>query len=111
MPNGPTQENIETRTIYNSKSQVNPAGQDDLTLSYTNSEPPREQMPDEHAQRGVQDVEAVALTWSKGYLIAVFVKYVSITWRNSVMNFRTGPDNTNLIVFGAYTSSMHSKQQ
>ena len=81
MPNGATQENIETSTTHNAKSQVNPAGQDDLTLSYTNSEPPREQMPDEHAQRGVQDVEAVALTWSQGYLIAVFVKYVSITGR------------------------------
>jgi hypothetical protein len=75
MPNGATHENIETSTIHNNKCQVNPAGQDDLILNYTNSEPPREQMPDEHAQRGVQDVEAVALTWSKGYLIAVFVKY------------------------------------
>jgi hypothetical protein len=84
MPNGATHEKIETSTIHNSKCQVNPAGQDDLTLNYTNSELPRAQMPDEHAQRGVQDVEAVALTWSKGYLIAVFVKYVS----NHLAHFR-----------------------
>jgi hypothetical protein len=76
MPIGSAHENIETSTIHNSKGQANPDGQDDLTLSHTNSEP-YEHMPDENAQRGVQDVEAVALTWSKGYLIAVFVKYVS----------------------------------
>lgn len=30
------------------------------------------------AQRGVQDVEAVTLTWSKPTLIAVFIKYVIV---------------------------------
>lgn len=34
------------------------------------------QLPGEDLQRGVQDVEAVTLTWSKKALIAVFVKYV-----------------------------------
>lgn len=31
--------------------------------------------PSADAQRGVQDVEAVTLTWSKPTLIAVFIKY------------------------------------
>jgi hypothetical protein len=30
--------------------------------------------PSTHAQRGVQEVEAVALAWTKGALIFVFVK-------------------------------------
>lgn len=30
-------------------------------------------VPTEDAQRGVQDVEAVTLTWTKPYLIAVFI--------------------------------------
>lgn len=32
--------------------------------------------PTEEAQRGVQNVEAVTLTWSKKSLIAVFIKCV-----------------------------------
>lgn len=34
-------------------------------------------LPTENAQAGVQDVEAVTLTWSKPSLIAVFILYVS----------------------------------
>jgi len=33
--------------------------------------------PSQDAQRGVQEVEAVTLTWSKTTLIAVFLKYAS----------------------------------
>lgn len=36
------------------------------------------EQPSTDAQRGVQDVEAVTLTWSKPTLIAVFIKYVVI---------------------------------
>jgi hypothetical protein len=32
------------------------------------------EVPSEEVQRGVQDVEAVTLSWSKGALIAVFLK-------------------------------------
>lgn len=35
---------------------------------------PQTQFPTEEAQRGVQDVEAVTLTWSKLTLIAIFLK-------------------------------------
>lgn len=35
--------------------------------------PEKDLVPTEDAQRGVQQVEAVALTWTKPYLIAVFI--------------------------------------
>lgn len=34
--------------------------------------------PNEHAQDGVQAIEAMALSWSKYSLIAVFAKYVYV---------------------------------
>ena len=37
-------------------------------------DPEKDLVPAEDAQRGVQEVEAVALTWTKPYLIAVFIK-------------------------------------
>jgi hypothetical protein len=37
-------------------------------------EKPQLVLPDEDAQRGVQDIEAVTLSWSKTALIAVFIK-------------------------------------
>lgn len=33
-------------------------------------------LPTEDAQRGVRTVEAITLTWTKGSLICVFIKYV-----------------------------------
>jgi hypothetical protein len=35
---------------------------------------PEDEIPAEDAQRGVHEVEAVTLTWSKASLIAVFIK-------------------------------------
>lgn len=35
-----------------------------------------EEIPDGSAQHGVQDVEAVTMTWTRGMLIAFFIKYV-----------------------------------
>jgi hypothetical protein len=35
---------------------------------------PQMKFPNENVQRGVQDVEAVTLTWSKVTLIAIFLK-------------------------------------
>lgn len=37
-----------------------------------------DELPTEDAQRGVHDVEAVTLTWTKTTLVAVFLKYVVI---------------------------------
>lgn len=46
---------------------------DDATASNKNDDTPAE-VPDENLQYGVQDVEAVTLTWSKTSLIIVFGK-------------------------------------
>ena len=42
------------------------------------------EQPSTDAQRGVQDVEAVTLTWSKPTLIAVFIKYVAPSYPSQV---------------------------
>lgn len=41
---------------------------------------PQGDRPSEDVQRGVQEVEAVTLTWSKPTLIAVFIKHVLILY-------------------------------
>jgi hypothetical protein len=51
---------------------------DDVSPSSGHNEPAVEQaekdvVPTEDAQRGVQQVEAVTLTWTKPYLISVFI--------------------------------------
>lgn len=40
----------------------------------------QEELPGDDLQRGVQDVEAVTLSWSKASLIAVFAKYAFPIW-------------------------------
>ena len=45
----------------------------DTTAGNSNGEPQPE-LPSEELQRGVQNVEAVTLTWSKTTLVAVFLK-------------------------------------
>jgi hypothetical protein len=39
----------------------------------------RAKLPAQDAQRGVQNVEAVTLTWSKRSLVAVFILYAPFT--------------------------------
>lgn len=46
----------------------------DATASNDNDEPPSE-LPSEDVQGGVQNIEAVTLTWSKKSLVAVFILY------------------------------------
>lgn len=50
---------------------------DDATASNRNEERSAE-LPDENVQYGVQDVEAVTLSWSRTALIMVFAKYVLV---------------------------------
>lgn len=47
-----------------------------VTPTKDKNEPPQMELPSEDVQRGVQEVEAVTLTWSRATLIAVFIKYV-----------------------------------
>jgi hypothetical protein len=47
-------------------------GEPTETIATANEDNP--EVPTEDTQRGVRDVEAVTLSWTKGMLIAVFVK-------------------------------------
>jgi hypothetical protein len=46
-----------------------------ITPTKGKEETPQLERPSEDVQRGVQEVEAVTLTWSRATLIAVFIKY------------------------------------
>lgn len=50
----------------------------------------QQELPAQDAQRGVHDVEAVTLTWTKTTLVAVFLKYVAI----HTANYLQGPSNS-----------------
>ncbi|KAL4922073.1 major facilitator superfamily-domain-containing protein [Aspergillus aurantiobrunneus] len=47
---------------------------------------PEEEVPAEHTQRGVHDVEAVTLTWTKASLIAVFVNIWLLYFVNAMQS-------------------------
>jgi hypothetical protein len=61
------------------------------------------QMPNPNAQRGVQDMEAAALAWSKWTLLAIFLKYVFSTWSAQNMHHKMA-NRFLLTVFGVCTS-------
>lgn len=50
----------------------------DYTTAGNNNGEPQPELPSEELQRGVQNVEAVTLAWSKKTLVAVFLKYVFV---------------------------------
>lgn len=75
-----------------------------------------EEIPDGSAQHGVQDVEAVTMTWTRGTLIAVFIKYVPnhcISCRafNAVINLPTDTNIMTPIAFGSFTLRMRFNLQ
>lgn len=75
---GETDENsIEQPALHQSKSHPNSDSQRGASQAF-GSQGARDSIPNRNTQRGVQDVEAVTLTWSKGTLIAMFIKYVGI---------------------------------
>lgn len=47
----------------------------DSAVEKSDNDQPQSDLPNEETQRGVQDIEAVTLSWSKASLIAVFLKY------------------------------------
>lgn len=72
-----------------------------------------EEIPDGGAQYGVQDVEAVTMAWSRGTLIAVFIKYVlnhCILCHvfNAVINVSTDTNIMTPIAFGSFILRMRS---
>ncbi|CAO3588871.1 unnamed protein product [Absidia cylindrospora] len=68
------------------------------------NEEPQSELPSENVQRGVQDVEAVTLTWSKATLITVFLNiwllYFVNAMQSSILN--------NLIPYVTSDFSSHS---
>jgi len=69
-------ETIEQRIVRENRSAGKGSwdGSGDASRNYSGSGSWNEQQPDENVQRGVQDVQAVAMTWSRGTLIAIFIK-------------------------------------
>lgn len=67
-----TEESVTPVAVNATESKTDPSPEAGQPTEMTNAEDRR---PSEDAQQGVQDVEAVTLTWTKGTLIAVFVKY------------------------------------
>jgi hypothetical protein len=66
----------EKNTTVNATDDVMSSANDQDEPAVERSE--KDLMPTEDAQRGVQQVEAVALTWTKPHLIAVFCLYVDL---------------------------------
>ncbi|KAL2821835.1 major facilitator superfamily domain-containing protein [Aspergillus cavernicola] len=65
-------DSVEQSLVHGGKSQGDPGSRNDFSLSHESSGS-REQMPTKATQRGVQDVEAVTLAWSKRALVALFI--------------------------------------
>ncbi|ROV99818.1 hypothetical protein VSDG_03160 [Cytospora chrysosperma] len=59
---------------------------DDATASNSNDSSPPAELPDENVQYGVQDVEAVTLTWSKRSLIFVFANIWMLYFVNALQS-------------------------
>lgn len=66
---------VAMTTVEGDKKDPAIGSPDDTAADQSNEKPPLE-LPSQDAQRGVQNVEAVTLTWSKNSLIAVFILYV-----------------------------------
>lgn len=71
----------------NEKNREDPA----IGTTGTDSNDEQDQLPTQDAQRGVHDVEAVTLTWTKTTLVAVFLKYVAIHTADCLWQ---GPSNS-----------------
>lgn len=72
MPSS-NEKNSATPAVTGADDTISSSNANDLPIS---EQAEKDALPTENAQRGVQEVEAVALTWTKPMLIAVFLKYV-----------------------------------
>ncbi|KAL4804591.1 major facilitator superfamily-domain-containing protein [Aspergillus unguis] len=71
---------VAVDTTQESKTDPSPESGNDLV------NPEDAAVPTEDAQRGVQDVEAVTMTWTKGTLIAVFVNIWFLYFVNAMQS-------------------------
>jgi len=78
-------------------------------IADTSIDVPPSNRPSEDVQRGVQEVEAVTLTWSRRTLIAVFLKYAHISHANR--SHEHPADHVSCVVFGCSISSTLSSRQ
>ncbi|KAL3421168.1 MFS siderophore iron [Phlyctema vagabunda] len=67
-------------------------------------QPEKDVLPTEDAQRGVQQVEAVTLTWTKPYLIMVFI----LMWLLYLVNAFQASILSNLLPFATSSFESHS---
>lgn len=67
---------VEPEKIHDGEKQIAPVDSD-ASVANNGAELPG--VPYDELQTGVKDMEALATNWSKGALIAVFIKYV-IFW-------------------------------
>ncbi|KUI54749.1 Siderophore iron transporter mirB [Cytospora mali] len=77
---------------------------DDAIASNSNDEAPPAEVPDRDVQYGVQDVEAVTLTWSRTSLIAVFLNI----WLLYFVNAMQSSILSNLLPFVTSAFESHS---
>ncbi|QSZ37042.1 hypothetical protein DSL72_009134 [Monilinia vaccinii-corymbosi] len=103
-----------TEEIVNESSEANMRGvpsssEKNPTVSNDSEGPVSEQgstedFPTENAQRGVQEIEAAALTWTKPYLVMVFINM----WLLYFVNAMQSSICYNLIPFATSSFTSHS---
>jgi hypothetical protein len=74
---------VDRTTVHNSKTDGERISHPEDALPNNGAELPG--VPYEELQRGVQEAEAVAQTWSKASLIFVFIKYVKVVSRCDIL--------------------------
>lgn len=67
-----TRENVNPMTVNTDEESKRDLATETVVPANANDQNP--EAPTEDTQRGVRDVEAITLSWSKTMLIAVFVK-------------------------------------
>ncbi|TGO14497.1 hypothetical protein BTUL_0052g00350 [Botrytis tulipae] len=87
--------------VIGADDAISPSSANDLPIS---EQAEKDALPTETAQRGVQEVEAVALTWTKPMLIAVFLNM----WLLYFVNAMQSSICYNLIPFATSAFESHS---
>ncbi|ROV94992.1 hypothetical protein VMCG_08299 [Cytospora schulzeri] len=96
----PVEENKKDSTTATATDEAT----DDATASNSNEESRQAEVPDEDVQYGVQDVEAVTLTWSRTSLIIVFANI----WLLYFVNAMQSSILSNLLPFVTSEFESHS---
>ncbi|PQE22523.1 Siderophore iron transporter mirB protein [Rutstroemia sp. NJR-2017a BVV2] len=91
----------KTPAITGTQDTISPSNINEDTIS---EQPEKDILPAEDAQRGVQQVEAVTLTWSKPYLIAVFI----LMWLLYLVNAFQASILYNLVPYATSAFETHS---